>query len=413
MFLRAKFFRISFCFSWAFGIFAEARLYNYQDVPIGERSFGMGSASMAVEGDTGNMYFNPAVLADSEFGQFSAALSSYARIDTRTGKYVSLFTSAKDNISRGGFVAIPSLVGGHVRSKGWVWGGVILVPESFSISGSLNIGPTDLAVFESSFGNVWMGAFASKRVNDRHRVGLSIFYNSVDSREKFSFFQTDTTPPTIRFVDQNYNGNGVVAIVGGVYDYSESVKIGYSLRSGTLLFAGTGHFGDISTESGSTAVSEDFKLKFIPQPVRLSAGVAWQVDSKSLFAMDLHLYGTFNKNLSSLGQSAFKVSSKDILNVNVGYEYMGWKNFGLRIGVSTNFSSAKTLSQTLSAMNDRVNMVTGTAAAVFDGIAGTISVGGYIQGGQGSSIPIDDIGSLVPRSNYIYGFVVGSSYKFK
>jgi len=114
---------------------AWARNYNYQDVPLGERAFGMGSVSVALDGDVGNMFFNPATLARETSGQVSAALSAYTRVDGRSGTYVSLFQSMVDNVSQGGFVPIPSMVGGNMKAGPWTWGGSILVPYSYKTSG--------------------------------------------------------------------------------------------------------------------------------------------------------------------------------------------------------------------------------------------------------------------------------------
>lgn len=391
---------------------AQARLYNYEDIPLGERAFGMGNTSMAVAGDVGGIFYNPSIMALSDHHQVSASLSAYTRIDTRTGKYVSLFSSAWDNLSRGGFVAVPSMVGGNFKTGNWTWGGAVIVPETFENSGTTEGEGGRFSSFEGVIKSTWVGAFLARKFREKYSFGIGVFYASRSSREKFLFLENPASVQ-LRFIEKGYKSNGIVVILGGAYEFNPRLRLGYSLRLPAWHWAGSGVYSD--SVSGTPQVSdEEFKTTGLSIPARLSFGVSWQKNDKWLLAADLHVYAGYRKNLSSTNNAFFQVSAHEIANIGLGAEYMAWKTIGFRMGFFTNLSSAGELATTLSVLNDKVHMGGGTAAVVFQQPTGSISIGGYVQGGQGVSSPTEEsqVGRLVPRSNYIYGFVVASSYKF-
>jgi hypothetical protein len=393
-------------------IAAWARPYNFEDVPIGERAFGMGGASVAVEGDVGNMFTNPATLASITSSQVSASLSAYARVDTRTGEYVSLFKSSLDNISRGGFMSMPSMVGGHVKAGPYQWGGAILVPFLFENSGTVNLNSSDLSSFESKFESVWMGAFISRQMGP-WGMGLSIFYGSREFDEKFFFVTQSVSPSVIRFIENQSSVNGFVFVFGGTYQISDDLKVGLSLRPPAWGLGGTGSASDVQSGSTNDAQKQSFTAtNFYPLPPKIAMGASYQVNSRLLIATDVNVYLPQKGNQSPTASGAFAYDSKAIANALFGFEWQTWEHMGIRMGYYTNLSAARSVSTVLSAINDKVHMFGGTAALIFRKDTGTISIGGYVQGGQGSSTSLTQTPTKVPRSNYVYGFVVGSNYKF-
>jgi hypothetical protein len=391
--------------------FVSARNYNYEDIPLGEKSFGMGHACMAVPGDVANMYYNPATLAYIESSQVSASLSAYERIDTRTGAYVSLFQSARDNITRGGFVAVPSMVGGNLKWGAWQWGGAILIPSSFQNSGTVDINAKDAASFEAKYDSLWAGMFVARKWG-KHNFGLSLFYANTEIDEKFFFITTSVSPVEIRFVNRSTSSSGLVAVLGGTYDVDEKWTIGYSLRTPGVAIGGDGEFADATSGALTNSAADSFKSNFFPSPLRLSVGTAWRYSSLWLFAADLHFYGPASGNYSPSGNSLFQHDAKAIANVMLGAEYFAFPGIGFRIGFFSDMSAAKNVPTILTALDDKVHMFGGTAAVSFDKPTGSISLGGYVIGGQGSSPSLTQNPTTTRRSNYVYGFVVGSNYKF-
>lgn len=389
-----------------------ARPYNYADIPMGEKSFGMGGASMAISGDVGQIFYNPAALADLSASQIAAALSAYTRNDTRTGQFVSLFQSAAENISRGGFLAIPSMVGGNVRWGEWVWGGAVLVPDSFQNSGTVDISATDSAVFEAKFQSLWLGAFLARRW-ENNAFGISIFYANRGFDEKYFFVYGADTNPVIRFLQSGQSINGLVTVLGGVRYFGSDFKLGYSFRPPPLPLGGNIVVGDAISNAGAYDRPNKLESNFYPLPMRVSLGFGWEPLSRWSFALDLHYFTPLKGNMDRDGlREEFEFDANEVLNIFLGAEYFPWAQLGFRSGVFSNMSGAKRIPTALSAIYDRVHMFGATAGIVFDKASGSISIGGYIQGGQGRSLALDLSQKTVPRSNFTYGAVIGSSYKF-
>jgi hypothetical protein len=391
---------------------ASARLYNYLDIPIGERSFGLGGSSMAFLGDTSAIATNPSILALDGSAQFTASLSTYNRIDTRTGQYVSLFKSAADNVSRGGFLAVPSMVGGHFRWGEWTWGGGILVPQAFANSGKIDFDSENTASFESRHDGVWVGGFLARKFG-RHTAGLTLFYVSDHKLEKFAFTSRPTgQDPVIRFAENSFDANAVLFVIGGSYAVTDRLRLGYSFRTPAMTLHGGGYIQDVAS-NGDGARNEEFDSRKLPMPMRLGVGVAWDLEPDMLLAADLFVYGAWFGSLSASGDPVLKIEARETANLTLGFEHKIWRRIGYRLGFFTNMSAAARVPRGLTALNDKVHMFGGTGALFWEKDAGTLSLGGYAQGGQGSSVSLNNpTGGLVPRSNYVYGFVVGSSYRF-
>ncbi len=391
---------------------AEARLYNYEDLPVGTRSFGMGNTGMALADDVGSIYYNPAVLAWAQGDQISAGVSAYSRIDTRTGAYVSLFKSAADNITRGGFLSVPAMVGGFFKKSDWTWGGSVLVPNSFVNSGTLDLGADAQASYESSFEDIWITGFGTLQLDERNSIGLGVFYVSRLSTEKFSFVEKVAGSIQIEFVERMWDVNGFTALAGYSRREDEHLSWGVSLRLPVLPFGARGEVSHI--ESGGTELdAQEFKPTGYPMPARLSVGMSYSWGPADTFAADLHLYTPYKKNLHPDSLSEFEVDLRSIPSLHFGYEHFFKKSLGLRVGCFTNLSAANNLPSGISAMQDKVNMFGATGALVFAKDSGEVSLGGWVQGGQGRSLSVDPSKTGdVPRSNYFYGGVVASSYRF-
>jgi hypothetical protein len=391
---------------------AEARIYNYEDMPVGPRSFGMGNTGMAIADDVGNVYFNPAVLSWSEGNQISASVSAYSRIDTRTGQYVSLFESAADNVTRGGFLSVPSTVGGFLAKEQWTWGGAVFVPSAFKSSGSLDLGTDRRASYESEFEDIWISAFASRQLDSRTSVGLALFYVSRLYNEKFTYLDKSGGTLDITFRELMCNVNGATAILGFSRKQHEKWMWGLSARLPVWQWGGKGNVS--SVESGASDIqSSDFVPKGFPMPYRVSFGALYQSHPAHAWSADIHFYGALKQNLHPEKLAAFQIDLRSIANLHFGYEYFYKKSLGFRFGWYTNISAARVLPEEVSAIHDKVNMFGATGALVLAKDSGEVVLGAWAQGGQGRSRSVDpsDRGS-VPRSNYFYGGVIASSYRF-
>ncbi len=371
----------------------------------------MGFASTALDGDTGLMFYNPAGLADDPTAQFSASLTSYTRVDTRTGRYVSLFKSAADNVSRGGYLVVPSMVGGHLRSKDLVWGGAIFVPNSFENSGNVEFGSSNLASFQSRADQTWIGVFGATRWAGVP-VGVSVFYVSQSLFESFAFLYRGALS-RIEFQDRKFNANGLSVLLGAQKEFSQNWRWGLSLRLPVWHLGGSASANNVDSGSASSTESSELKSLRVPVPLRLSAGLSYRPRPTMTWALDLHYYGDVLGRIASGSDPYFDIRAYGIPNINLGFDSKLTESTGIRLGWFTNLSAALELPKVISGIHDKVHMFGGTLALYFEKTTGTISIGGYAMGGQGSSTAVNpDSKGLTPRSNYIYGFMVGSSFKF-
>ena len=390
---------------------AFSRIYNYQDIALGERSSGMGQVSMALVGDVGNAFFNPAVLSWSKGSQMCASLSAYERIDSRTGKFVSVFESALDNVKRGGFDSIPSMIGGHLQEGDWVWGGGVFVPTSFSTAGTQDNGDKFFS-YEGNSQDVWLNAFGSFKYNERTRFGVSFFYASKELREKFTTAVRSGGNIDARFEERYWSVNGMSVILGGVHILSDHLTLGWSLRPRVWQWGGTGQRSLIET-GNDTGVGSDFVPKFFPLAARISTGIAYRFSDDFLMAFDLHFYPGYSGNLSPDSEDEFKIDASPIANFGIGAEYFYSKGLGFRLGFNSNLSASRKLPPGMSAVVDKIHMGTGTAAIVLRTENGDLSIGGWASGGQGWTRRFDPENTTkTPRSLYLYGAVIGSTYKF-
>jgi len=391
-----------------------ARFYNYQDVPFGERSAGMGLTAVAASSDVGDAFYNPASVADLKSPMIGAAVSSYARIDDRSGEYESFFDSVKRSLVQGSVESIPAFVGGNFNTKGWVWGGGVYVPSSLSFNGVVRGDAEELVTYQSESTTTHLLAFVSKRW-DKWSYGASISFATFSESERFLHLYS-VNPNDIEVSEYFFSSNTAFLSLGSAVDLTESIRFGASVSIPLLLLGGG--LNVIDVRSGSSSLEDaDYDISGIASPVRLSGGIQWKINSKFVVAADLHLYSGFTKNLApSEPSQLFLISAKPIANLNLGMQWRGWEWVGFRLGVFSNLSSRKNVKfKDLATLQDSINMVGATAGVYFPTPTGSISLGGFFQGGQGR-MPniIEDAQDTkgIPRSTYVYGAVVGSTYFF-
>ena len=390
----------------------SARLYNYEDLPMGVRSMGLGKAGVALVDDAGAVYLNPSVVAFSEGSQVSASVSAYSRIDTRTGEFVSLFKSAADNVTRGGFLSIPTNIGGFLQKGAWTWGGAVLVPNAFESEGTVDISANSVANYESALEDIWINFFGAKKLSEKASIGFGIFYISRDIKEKFSYFDVSSSSLKINFTERLFQANGLNAIFGYTRKHSETFMWGASIRSPVWRWGGIGRSSELASGASEITASE-FTPTSLPIPARISAGFHQKLSATKSVVADLNLYLPFTKNLDPNGSPYFDVKLRMIPNLHFGFEHYLKDTLGYRLGVFTNLSAAKEVPTEISAIHDKVHMFGATGAIILASKMGEVVLGGWVQGGQGYSKSVNtSVTGVEPRSNYFYGMVIASSYKF-
>jgi hypothetical protein len=243
-------------------------------------------------------------------------------------------------------------------------------------------------------------------------LGFGLFYVSRSFNEKFTYLNNADEGLAIEFVEQIWDVNGALAIVGLTHNENENFIWSFSFRSPVWRWGGIGRLSNV--ESGASEINTlEFVPTSVPLPMRLSTGVFYRVNSKNSISADLHFYFPYNKNIHPHKVPVFQIDLKPVVNVHLGYEYFFNQGFGMRTGFYTNMSASRAIGEQISAINDKVHMFGGTAALVFSKESGELVLGAWAQGGQGRARSVDPtVTGPVPRSNYFYGGVIASSYRF-
>lgn len=403
---------IAFVFLTFFtSFYLNARPYNYQDLPIGHRTASMGSAGIAVPDDLAAVINNPAMMSFQKETQISASMSSYTKVDVRNGNHVNLFSSAKDNLSEKTFRAIPTMVGGSLNTKGYSWGGGIFIPRFFQIEGTLDENSGNTASFTARDESVWIAAFIANKFK-RTAWGATLAYVSVNNTENFSYI-TGTSTTQFQLTERSLETNAIVGILGLGYDLDSKWRVGMSFRTPFLVIGGKGSSLS-ATDTDANRAPQVYEAENFSEPMRLSLGVSYTASKRWLFALDLHGYTQQRYNLTNTQDLPYQMDAKPIINFAVGSEYWVWKYLMLRAGVFSNFSSARNVPSYSTAINDKVNLMGGSAALVIKRDTGEVSLGGYLMAGQGHvpDILSNNTGTAIPRSVYFYGFTIASTFRF-
>lgn len=373
----------------------------------------MGMTAVAASSDVGDAYMNPAAVADLQAPMIGAGVSSYSRTDARTGEYVNIFDSVRDSLTHGSVESIPAFVGGNFNTKGWVWGGGIVMPSTISYSGTLKPDDDEVISYATQSRTTHLLTFVSKRWNS-FSYGASLSVATLSEEERFFRLNSVGVNET-QNTEYYYSLNTLFSGLGVVWDAAPGWRFGVASSFPLKVLGGDGSFADVKS-GASDHVTENFKLRKHPFPVRLSLGVEWIPETAWTFAADVHWFNGFSRNLAAdAPESLMQVDAKPIVNFNLGVQWRAWSRIGLRWGVYSNFSSSAKKFSRYATLRDSVNMAGATMAVYFPTPNGSISLGGFLQGGQGRMPDIAGSGAnsgTVPRSIYIYGGVLGTTYLF-
>lgn len=389
---------------------AAARVYNYADIPVGERAAGMGMTAVAASSDVGDAYVNPAAVADLQAPMIGASVSSYSKVDARTGEFVSLFDSVKDAFVRGGAESIPAFVGGNFNTNGWVWGGGVILPSSLTFNGTMRPHRDDVVTYSAQSRTTHLLTFVSKR-QGTWSFGASLALTSLSEEERF-FELASVNPNVIKNAEYYYSLNAMLLGLGTVWDFAPGWRVGFSSSLPMPWVGGEGSFAEVES-GGADSTIQSFRIRKHPFPVRLSWGLEWMPAATWTVAGDVHWYSGFERDIASgLPGTLLDLSAKPIVNFNLGVQWRAWPRVGLRGGVFSNLSSSNRQFSRYGTLQDAVNFLGASFAVYFPTPNGSISLGGFFQGGQGRMPDVAAETGSVRRSIYLYGAVLGSTYLF-
>jgi len=245
----------------------RAQESNYSNYEVGAKATMLGGSVVAGVDNISAVYYNPGALSFIENSSVTLETSTLfggkLRIENGAGQNIDI----KSNF----FDVIPSLIGGVVKSKkfpDWTFAYSSITVNSsfieFNVRNTmfydvLSTSPGDefyegIYDYSNKIRENWLGATASKNINENFGIGVSLFgvYFSQDYNFRQSATVGEVSGDTISTNlahssiqrDLRFGSFGLVFKVGGVYKWENS-SVGFTISSPNLnidLFAS----GDIS-----------------------------------------------------------------------------------------------------------------------------------------------------------------------
>ena len=330
-----------------------AAAQNYQHYPIGERAAGLGGAYLAIADDASGAYYNPAGLACAAANSFSLSATVYGYTKVAMDNALGFGESVGDmNITT--FYAIPSLFGtvyhfGADDANTVAFS--IVSPDVFSYRNQTKTG-VDRLLFSSrsSQQTYWFGPSYARRINRHVSVGATLyglfgqsaFEAQLSGRlndEDFESLQGDLR------LSENFEDDrktfGVLAQAGVRLSWDE-LHFGLVARSPSLQAWGSGSYANSYLVTYRNEVDQDTKqIDFQPRradPFMAGLGVAYVAPLSWAASADVKYHGAAKFRDADKDEVAEDVELRQVVNGNVGLEYVAAKRFPLRAGFYTNFS---------------------------------------------------------------------------
>lgn len=330
-----------------------AAAQNYQHYPIGERAAGLGGAFTAIADDASGAYYNPAGLACQTADSFSlsATVYGYTRVDMDNA--IGFGKSVGDmNITT--FYAIPSLFGSVYHFGAGGANAVafsIVSPDVFSFRNQTESGDDGLLFSSrSSEQTYWFGPSYARRINEHFSLGATLYglFGQSTFEAHLSGRLTDEDLASLRsdlLLTNSYEEDrktlGVLAQVGARATW-EWLRLGLIARSPSLQAWGAGSQANSYLITYRNEVEQDAEqIDFEPwrvDPFMVGLGVAVEFPRSWAASADVKYHGAAKFKDADKDAVSEDIELRQVINGNIGLEYVAAKRFPLRTGFYTNFS---------------------------------------------------------------------------
>ncbi|NLH48866.1 MAG: hypothetical protein GX444_09720 [Myxococcales bacterium] len=330
-----------------------AAAQNYQYYPIGERAAGLGGAFVAIADDASGAYYNPAGLAEAAADSFSLSATVYGYTKVAMDNALGFGESVGDmNITT--FYAIPSLFGtvyhfgaGDANTVAFS----IVSPDVFSYRNQTKTGE-DRLLFSSrsSQQTYWFGPSYARRINRHLSAGATLYglFGQSAFEAQLSGRLNDEDFESLRDdlrLSENFSDDrktfGVLAQAGVRLSWNEW-HLGLVARSPSLQAWGSGSHATSYLVTYQNEVDQDTKqIDFQPRrvdPFMVGLGVAYVSPLSWAASADVKYHGAAKFRDADKDEVAEDVELRQVVNGNIGLEYVAAKRFPLRAGFYTNFS---------------------------------------------------------------------------
>lgn len=359
------------CISVLFAYPIHADEYHNQQVLVGEKAAGLGGTFVAIGDGAEACYYNPAGLTQLKISYLSVSSQIFEYKEIR-GKFL---VDSKEKLTSMSFV--PSFWGIAKDLSEYKMGFSIVVPKfddykmheqynNFEMGGySFNNIRIDQINNNKSY---LIGPSVAKVINPKLSVGTTLYFNYDDIvNRKTTYYDANDTVEGVQMrqeinSENNGKGLGLTGIFGILYKPLDIINFGLSLKTGGQMsnkvkaIERNYLFG--SNIGGSTGL---FKNRYLEKEIEYTSiippsvilGTKWQVNKKFALASDVSYYfsSDYDKKvykLDSTGSNYQEVLEptklEEVINVNLGSEYMLDNNIPLRFGFYTDRSTSPKIS---------------------------------------------------------------------
>lgn len=380
----------------------------------------MGGAYTAVSGDSSAIgFYNPAALVKIEGNDVSASATLFNKYDTTYGEGANI-VDAGERVNRGFFRTIPSAIGNVYRWGNWGVGFNIIVPDYDFFSGNIADGPAAQSFISYTDESLWSGAVASYQLDESHSFGISLYYTARSLiRSTLDRSVISPTHEIIATEEKSIKHNGLVFVLGYLWDINKKWSVGVSARPPAINVSGQGSFYQSITDTNNlpsqTQQYKNIRAKTYIPP-RYSLGLKFQPTERLKISADGSFFSGFSYQDMEYAGASDQIQHIDTWNAAVGVEYQfDWPKFKLRAGAFTNNSSMEKIPELPTRRyGERLDMLGFSGNINFNATEhSSYTIGGFYSGGNGKSV--QKIGNQLIRldkTHHIFSLLISTSYKF-
>jgi long-subunit fatty acid transport protein len=398
----------------------EAAFFNFNSNLIGEQAAGMGGAYTAMSGDSSSSgFYNPASLVKLTGTDISASATLFNKYDTTYGEGLDV-VDAGERVNRGFFRTIPSAIGNVYRFRKWAFGFSIVVPDYDFFAGNIADGPKEQSFLSYTDESLWSGIVGSYKASPSESFGISIYYTARSlNRSTLDRAVLSPTREIITTEEKSLTHNGIIAVLGYLWDINEKWAFGLSARSPVLTIDGQGSFYQSVTDTDNLP-SQVIQLRNIKSqtyiPPRYSMGWVYRPNTRLTLALDTHFYTGFGYQDMEFESASDQIEHHNTWNASLGAEYkLKWPKVNWRMGLFTNNASIREPGFTpTNRTGDHLDML-GFSSNINFLVSdhSSYTVGGFYTGGNGVSV--QRAGNQLRRmdkAHHIFSLLISTSYKF-
>jgi hypothetical protein len=389
---------------------------NYNGVLVGERAAGMGGAAIALVGDASSgAYYNPATLARLSGSSLSANVTLFNKYDATYGQQESLDTSLF-RINQGAILPIPAASGLVSSFHNFTAAVSIVLPEYQNFGGIIDSTGGNSTFLRLQNQSVWVGGAFALNITNHDALGFTAYYTSQTYDRSLNSLYALGAGTTSDVEETTFTTNSIIYQLGYFHEFSKSWQVGAVARFLSIPVDSTGSYSNSSVSSGGAAPTptQTVNLKARADvPEKLGMGVVYSTPHKQSYSLDVDWYG--GNSFTDLEDYGDLIEQNPVVNFALGFENYIEPWLALRLGLFSDFASSPTVPENLNRRYqdhiDKYGFSANFGIKTTDHT--TVDLGGYYLGGVGATSEfIDGSYQAIKKSEYLFSFLVGSSYVF-